>query len=51
MDTEDLIGSSYRLRDAQLSRYRELAGDGVFRISVGIEDAGDLCADLDQILG
>lgn len=51
MDTEDLIGSSYRLRDAQLSRYREYAGDGVFRISVGIEDAGDLCADLDQVLG
>ena len=33
-----------------LARYRGFAGDGVFRFSVGIEDAADICADLDQVL-
>ena len=38
--------NSFRLRPEQLARYRELAGDGVFRLSVGLEDADDLeCVD------
>jgi hypothetical protein len=31
-------------------RYRAFAGDGLFRFSVGLEDAEDICADLDRVL-
>ena len=50
MQTDDLIGSSYRLEDSELQRYREVAGDGVFRLSVGLEDAQDLIDDLERVL-
>ena len=50
MQTEDLIGSSYRLDGAELDKYRAVAGDGVFRLSVGLEDAADLIRDLDAVL-
>ena len=30
--------------------YRDYAGDGVFRLSVGLEDPEDLIADLEQVL-
>ncbi len=33
-----------------LKRYRDFAGDGVFRFSIGLEDAEDICADLDEVL-
>ncbi len=48
--TADIMRSSFRLEGEALSRYRAFAGDGVFRFSVGIEDATDICADLDQVL-
>ena len=48
--TADIMRSSFRLEGEALARYRACAGDGVFRFSVGIEDAEDICADLDQIL-
>jgi methionine-gamma-lyase len=51
LDTNELMQSSFRLRGEQLASYRRYAGDGLFRISVGLEDADDLCADLDQVLG
>ncbi len=51
METDDLIGSSYRLQGAALEDYRELAGDGLFRFSVGLEDADDLIRDLQRVLG
>ena len=51
MSTADLMTFSYRLAPEQLQSYRDFAGDGVFRVSVGLEDAEDLCADLDQVLG
>lgn len=41
-DTADLQASTYRLPPAQLERYRAWAGDGVFRLSPGIEDVADL---------
>jgi methionine-gamma-lyase len=44
--TDMLMGSTFRLAPAAEARYRDFAGDGVFRFSVGIEDAADLCADL-----
>ena len=50
MDTADLIESSFRLTGAALESYRAYAGDGVFRISIGLEDPEDLCADLDGVL-
>jgi methionine-gamma-lyase len=48
--TNDLVASSYQITGKQLRSYREMAGDGVFRISVGLEDPSDLCEDLDQVL-
>lgn len=49
--TDDLLRASFRLRGAQEAAYRDWAGDGVFRFSVGLEDAEDLIADLAQALG
>ncbi|HEY7765580.1 MAG TPA: PLP-dependent aspartate aminotransferase family protein [Aestuariivirgaceae bacterium] len=48
--TESLMASSFKLEDEALRRYRDFAGDGVFRFSVGIEDAKDICADLERVL-
>ena len=40
-----------RGNDAEfLKRYRSYAGDGVFRLSVGIENADDLIAELARVL-
>ena len=50
MQTNDLVGSSYRLEGEELNKYLDSAGEGVFRLSVGLEDAGDLCADLAKVL-
>lgn len=50
LDTERMQGSSFRLDEEHLLRYREWAGDGIFRVSVGLEDPTDLCADLDSVL-
>ncbi|MDG2237599.1 MAG: PLP-dependent aspartate aminotransferase family protein [Arenicellales bacterium] len=51
MDTDDLMSSSYRLSGKQLQAYRDFAGDGVYRVSVGLEDPEDLCEDLARVLG
>ena len=50
MDTPSLIETSFRLRGRQLESYRAYAGDGIFRISVGLEDPADICGDLGQLL-
>ncbi len=50
MDTNSLLQSSFWLNEEQEASYREFAGDGMFRVSIGIEDAEDLCADLEQAL-
>lgn len=50
MNTDEIQASSFRLDQEHLARYRLYAGDGLFRVSVGLEDADDLCADLDQAL-
>ena len=42
--------NSFRLGAEHLSRYRDPAGEGIFRLSVGLEDPDDPCADLDQAL-
>lgn len=50
LQTDDLIGSSYRLEGRELDKYRETAGEGVFRLSIGLEDARDIIADLELVL-
>jgi methionine-gamma-lyase len=51
LPTDEMNRNSFRLTPEQLRRYRELAGEGIFRLSVGLEDPDDLCSDLDQALG
>ncbi|HEY7030466.1 MAG TPA: aminotransferase class I/II-fold pyridoxal phosphate-dependent enzyme [Thermomicrobiales bacterium] len=48
--TADVQAGSFRLDDEHLRRYRAYAGDGLFRVSVGLEDPADLCADLEDCL-
>jgi len=50
METDPLMETSFRLQGDQLQSYRDFAGDGIFRLSVGLEDAEDLIADLDGAL-
>ena len=44
--TADVQAGSFRLDVDHLARYRDYAGDGLFRVSVGLEDPEDLCTDL-----
>ena len=48
--TDDIQASTFRHDAEQLRRYRDYAGDGVFRLSVGIENGDDLIADLARVL-
>ena len=50
LDTDALMASTFKLRGEQLAGYREFAGDGLFRLSVGLEDAEDICDDLARVL-
>ncbi|HTN96394.1 MAG TPA: PLP-dependent aspartate aminotransferase family protein [Nordella sp.] len=49
-DTGDLQRTTFKLDEAALKRYRAFAGDGFFRLSIGLEDANDLCQDLKRAL-
>jgi cystathionine gamma-synthase len=40
--TEDILRTSFRLDAAGTDAYRSLASDGVFRVSVGLENSDDL---------
>jgi methionine-gamma-lyase len=51
LPTDEVQENSFQLSPPQLAVYREFAGDGIFRLSVGLEDPEDLCADLDRALG
>jgi hypothetical protein len=46
----DLQRTTFQLDVEHLRRYRDFAGDGFFRLSIGLEDPLDLCRDLDQAL-
>lgn len=48
--TEEIQKSSFRLMEKNLEAYRDYAGNGIFRVSVGLEDPKDLCRDLDEVL-
>lgn len=50
MGTQGLMDTSFRLEGKALESYRAFAGDGVFRLSVGLEDAEDLIEDLGRVL-
>ncbi|MES2943296.1 MAG: aminotransferase class I/II-fold pyridoxal phosphate-dependent enzyme [Pseudomonadota bacterium] len=50
LKTQDLLRSSFALDPAQLADYRRYAGDGVLRLSIGLEDTQDLIDDLDHAL-
>ncbi len=50
LDSAGLIDTSFRLTGSAADSYRAFAGDGVFRLSVGLEDPEDLIADLGQVL-
>lgn len=49
--TAEILTTSFRLTRDAADRYRAMAGDGLFRVSVGIEDPADLCEDLERALG
>lgn len=48
--SNQILGSTYHFEGADLQRWHDWAGDGIFRLSVGIETGSDLCADLGQVL-
>jgi len=50
LDTDEMMKSTYGLEGAQLEDYRAFAGDGVFRLSVGLEAPEDLIEDFDRAL-
>lgn len=50
METEPLMETSFALEGAQKESYRAFAGDGIFRLSVGLEEPEDLIADLGRVL-
>ncbi|MEM6905678.1 MAG: PLP-dependent transferase, partial [Pseudomonadota bacterium] len=50
LPSDDMIANSFNLEGPAAAAYRDWAGPGIFRLSVGLEDAADLIADLDRIL-
>ena len=51
LDTSELNASSYHLEGLELEKYMTVAGEGLFRISVGLEDSEDIIDDLAGVLG
>lgn len=50
LPSETMIRDTFSLSGRSADAYRHWAGEGVFRLSVGLEDAEDLIADLDRVL-
>lgn len=50
LPTEDMQRTSFQHPPELLERYRAWAGDGIFRLSIGLEAPRDLIRDLDQAL-
>ena len=51
LNTSELNASSYHLEGLELEKYMAVAGEGLFRISVGLEDPADIIDDLAGVLG
>lgn len=51
LSTTDLLSTSYKFSTyKQLASWYSFANDGIFRLSVGLEDAKDIIRDLDRVL-
>ena len=50
LPTEFFFADWGAMNEAQKEKYARIMGDGVFRLSVGIEDAGDIIDDLSRAL-
>jgi methionine-gamma-lyase len=50
LSTADLLRTSFKLTAGQEASYRSYGGDGIFRMSVGLEDPEDIIKDLEQAL-
>ena len=51
LNSKDLLQSSFKLNTPeQLVSWNNFAGEGIFRFSIGLEDADDIIADLEQAL-
>ena len=51
LNSKDLLQSSFKLNTPeQLASWNNFAGEGIFRFSVGLEDADDIIADLERAL-
>jgi Cystathionine beta-lyases/cystathionine gamma-synthases len=51
LNSNDLLQTSFKFSTPeQLASWKEFAGDGLFRVSIGLEDADDLIKDLEQAL-
>lgn len=50
LDTAEMMASTFKLDGAAAADYRRYAGEGVFRLSVGLEAPEDLIADLERAL-
>lgn len=50
IDTDTMLKTSFHLNEEQEADYRRYAGDGIFRVSLGIENAEDLIDDLNACL-
>lgn len=48
ISTQEMLETSFTLNQTQVADYRNFAGDGVFRFSVGLEDVEDICKDLER---
>jgi len=50
LSTQEMLRTSFALSEAQEATYRSFAGDGIFRLSVGLENPEDLIEDLERAL-
>jgi methionine-gamma-lyase len=51
LNSEDLLQTSFKFNtSAQYDSWNTFAGDGIFRLSAGLENAEDLIADLERSL-
>ncbi|KAA6345310.1 O-succinylhomoserine sulfhydrylase [termite gut metagenome] len=51
LNSKDLLQTSFKFSTPeQLHSWNNFAGEGIFRLSIGLEDADDLIADLEQAL-
>lgn len=48
--SEQILRSTYLFEGDALARWNDYVGDGIFRLSVGVENGADICADLARAL-